>query len=78
MRLGIEIDLKRGVVELDKNKTDDTRPWVIDPAVARAPRKWVALRGIKRGGLMFVDDDGQQLDNSKFAEHCAVTSGSPA
>ncbi len=31
-----DIDLERGSVSLDRNKTDDARTWVLDPGVARA------------------------------------------
>ena len=39
-----DLDLKRGVVTLDKNKTDDPRAWALDPGVARALDIWRKLR----------------------------------
>jgi integrase len=35
-----DIDLDRGHVMLDTNKTDDPRSWALDPGVARALRAW--------------------------------------
>jgi hypothetical protein len=37
-------DFRRGVFTLDKNKTDDARTWAMNPGVARALKKWRALR----------------------------------
>lgn len=34
------VDLDRGVVYLDENKTDDPRSWVLDPGVVEALRRW--------------------------------------
>lgn len=35
-----EVDLERGAVSLDKNKTDDPRAWKLRPGVVRALRAW--------------------------------------
>lgn len=35
-----DLDLKRGAVRLDKNKTDDPRAWALDPSTAEALRRW--------------------------------------
>ncbi len=35
-----DLDLGRGQIVLDENKTDDPRSWALDPAVARALRAW--------------------------------------
>jgi integrase len=35
-----DLDLERGVVRLDENKTDDARAWALDPGVARALKLW--------------------------------------
>lgn len=35
-----DIDLQRGAVRLDHNKTDDPRAWALDPSVADALRWW--------------------------------------
>ena len=34
------LDLERGAVSLDKNKTDDPRTWALDPGVVEALRDW--------------------------------------
>ncbi len=34
------VDLERGVVYLDENKTDDPRSWVLDPGVVEGLRRW--------------------------------------
>jgi integrase len=39
-----DLDLIRGAVALDKNKTDDPRAWALRPDTARALRAWFALR----------------------------------
>lgn len=35
-----DIDLEHGRIELDHNKTDDPRGWILDPGVTRALRTW--------------------------------------
>jgi len=35
-----DLDLDRGAVTLDKNKTDDPRAWALNPGVARALKAW--------------------------------------
>lgn len=35
-----DLDLERGVITLDENKTDDPRAWALDPAVVRALAWW--------------------------------------
>ncbi|WP_437968071.1 tyrosine-type recombinase/integrase [Sorangium sp. So ce260] len=35
-----DVDLDRGAVVLDENKTDDPRAWALSPDVVRALRKW--------------------------------------
>jgi integrase len=39
-----DLDLERGAVRLDRNKTDDPRAWALDPGTADALRRWRALR----------------------------------
>jgi len=69
------IDLLRGVVRLDVNKTADPRPWSLDPGVARALRAWHTLQGdhsFMVGELVGVDDidDPYVVDAiPKLAEH---------
>jgi integrase len=35
-----DLDLERGVIRLDENKTDDPRAWALDASVARALKLW--------------------------------------
>jgi integrase len=35
-----DLDLHRGIIRLDENKTDDPRAWALDPGVARALKAW--------------------------------------
>ena len=67
------LDLVRGVVRLDVNKTDDPRFWTLNYAVASALRAW---RELRRGGredaemageLVFVDEDGAQANETQLA-----------
>jgi len=39
-----DIDLLRGVVRLDENKTDEPRSWVLDPGVVAALKRWREAR----------------------------------
>lgn len=39
-----DLDLERGAVALDKNKTNDPRAWALSPDVVRALRVWLRLR----------------------------------
>lgn len=38
------VDLERGAITLDENKTKQPRAWALDPGVARALAKWKAMR----------------------------------
>ena len=40
-----DLDLDKGAVKLDTNKTDDARTWALDPGVCRALVAWRAIRG---------------------------------
>ncbi len=56
-----DLDLERGAVKLDKNKTDDPRAWVLSPGVANAIK---ALRpNVEPTELVFVDEQGNQFDS---------------
>ena len=39
-----DVDLERGTLNLDENKTDDPRAWALSPDVAEALRRWRRLR----------------------------------
>jgi integrase len=49
-----DVDLKRGWVYLDKNKTDEPRDWPLDPDVVEALARWRALTPKAR--YVFGDD----------------------
>jgi integrase len=54
-----DVDLERGAVKLDENKTDDPRAWALDPGVVRALVAWRELRRPKKPSApVFVDDEG--------------------
>jgi len=48
-----DVDLERGIVRLDRNKTDDPRSWAIRADVARALRLWHVEQGSPAEGLVF-------------------------
>lgn len=53
-----DLDLERGAVRLDENKTDDPRAWSLDPGVTRALVAWRAILGGPAGdALVFGDID---------------------
>ena len=68
LRVGLDIDLERGTVSLDANKTNDARPWALDPGVTRALSNWVAVSKLERGALLFTDEFGRPYDVDKLAE----------
>ena len=51
-----DVDLERGVVSLDKNKTDDPRAWALDPSVVRALALWKAKFTIIDGHELIFRD----------------------
>jgi integrase len=53
-----DVDLERGAVSLDKNKTDDPRTWALDPSVAEALRRWRDRRQARPGEAVFAGIDG--------------------
>lgn len=60
-----DLDLRRGAVRLDRNKTDDPRAWALDPGTAEALRRWKELRGAcPDDALVFADvlDRGHLAD----------------
>ena len=68
LRVGLDVDLERGSVSLDVNKTNDARTWALDPAVTRALTRWVALNKLQRGALLFADEFGRPFEVDKLAE----------
>ncbi len=70
-----DVDLTRGAVKLDRNKTDDARSWALHPGVTRALVAWKARRTPKgakpddmQDRLIFCDDDGTALVPYHLAE----------
>ncbi|WP_434048067.1 MULTISPECIES: tyrosine-type recombinase/integrase [Sorangium] len=64
-----DLDLERGVLMLDENKTDDARAWALRPDVVRAFRAWRALRGNPPPDApVFVDESGKRLAVDHQAE----------
>ena len=72
-----DIDLDRGVVRLDKNKTDDPRAWALDPGVTRALASWQKRyrKGAQPVDPVFIDAQGERMANGvtveavEFREH---------
>lgn len=65
-----ELDLERGAVAIDRNKTDDARAWALDQGVTRALRAWWELRGRPAEGLVFIDGAGQPLADKGDGKGC--------
>lgn len=63
-----ELDLERGIVRLDRNKTDHPRMWKLSPGVAAALSAWKKLRGEVNGSdRVFVELDGGRIDFEHLA-----------
>jgi integrase len=65
-----DLDLERGAIRLDKNKTDDPRAWALDAGVARALRLYREhVRGAdKPTDRVFVGPKGGELVGPGLAE----------
>lgn len=68
MRLELQVvDLVRGALALDRNKTDDPRAWALRPDTARALHAWVGRREREAGAPLppsaplFVDEEVRAL-----------------
>ena len=72
-----DIDLERGVVVLDENKTNDPRAWALSPGVAEALRAWRELRArhgedVGDDARVFVDEEGEPISGrmaDQYREH---------
>ena len=53
-----DLDLERGRIRLDKNKTNDPRAWALDPSVARTLAWWKAHRDAEDHDLVIGLDLG--------------------
>jgi hypothetical protein len=71
-----DLDLERGAIALDENKTDDPRAWMLNEGVTRALIGWRALTALKgkKEDLVF-SIDGSALDiehlSNTFRTHLA-------
>lgn len=68
LRVGLDVDLQRGAVKLDVNKTGDARSWALDSAVTSALAQWVKLSGLETGALLFTDEFGRPHEVDKLAK----------
>lgn len=64
-----DLDLQRGTVRLDVNKTDDSRAWVLGQDVAEALRRWSVLQGSPKHGRVFQQADGRSIAVHHLADH---------
>lgn len=64
-----DLDLERGAVRLDENKTNEPRAWALDPGVAEALRRWKQLRGeVQPEDHVFEDTNGVRLNVARLSE----------
>ena len=63
-----DIDLKRGAVRLDKNKTNDPRAWALDPGVLAALTRWKELS--PAAPFQSIPEDEKQAE--RFREHVVL------
>lgn len=73
-----DLDLDRGSLVLDVNKTNDPRAWALSPGVSRGLRAWrtlLAQHGVstKASDFVFVDMHGERLNENhaaaRYREH---------
>ena len=69
-----DVDLARGAIKLDKNKTNDPRAWALDAGVVRALSASVALRErdakrpLRPDEPLFTGENGRRLHPHALAE----------
>jgi integrase len=63
-----DLDLQRGAVRLDVNKTDDARAWALGEDVAEALRRWWAYCGSPKAGAVFRSTDGRAISDAHLAD----------
>lgn len=68
-----DLDLVRGGVALDNNKTNDPRAWALSLGVPEALRAWRAIRErrgerIEANTLVFIDEDGKPMVEGNAAK----------
>jgi integrase len=68
------LDLERGTIRLDRNKTKYPRTWKLDPSVCRSLARWKEIREERLGeepastSLVLVDENGAPWDGTRLAE----------
>lgn len=68
------IDLRRGVITLDENKTDNPRVWSLDKGVVRALQRWKDSRAnASATSHVFVDEHGEQLNPDRGSSRSATS-----
>jgi integrase len=67
-----ELDLKKGLVSLDENKTDRPRSWVLDPGVLRALVVWHDTLGKPNAERVFasIPDPSWEKLAALYRGHC--------
>lgn len=65
------VDLERGALTLDENKTKQPRAWALDPGVVRALAKWKAMRPPSDDGEAVFHVHMKQLA-AQFRKHLKV------
>jgi integrase len=74
-----DLDLARGAVKLDRNKTDDPRAWALSPDVVRALRLFIETHreGAEPQELVFCDEHGRPVQHAhlaaRFRRHLEAT-----
>jgi len=65
-----DLDLKRGAVRLDRNKTSDPRAWALSPGVARALSIYLSShrKDAKPTHVVFTDDHGRPLQKDALVD----------
>jgi integrase len=63
-----QLDLERGTVSVEDNKTDDFRTRPLDAGVVAALGAWKAVRKAKSTNPVFCNDDGSALNGDRLAE----------
>jgi hypothetical protein len=64
-----DLDLDRGAIALDENKTDDPRSWALDSGVSRALCAWRDMRDdASPSDHVFIDQYGRPIEVDGLAE----------
>jgi integrase len=67
-----DLDLDHETVALDENKTDHPRWWKLSPGVADVLRYWRDHREAGPSDLVFIDENGGELDLNHMADRARV------